>query len=127
MKKIIIIALTLLISVVCHAASPNLVCEKIFEKKEVRTAGHELTIVTQPRNYFRSVSFSNDPKLEKEIEKAVEQDRKIAGNCVDRWDGEKHYTILNIENNGYTINIGFYKKSDGSVRLFVQGEPEAFK
>ncbi|MBD5277201.1 MAG: hypothetical protein HDS30_06085 [Bacteroides sp.] len=127
MKRILIVAIVLFVSCVCRAAVPDLACLKIFDKKELRTEGHELTIVTQPGNYFRSVSFSNDPKLEKEIEAAVEQDRRHAVNCTEHWDGKTHYTILNIGKGNYIISVGFYKEADGSVRLFVQGEPEAFK
>ncbi len=127
MKKLITIAIVLFVSVVCRAAAPNLATEKIFDRKELRSEGHQLTIVNGAGNYFRSVSFSNDPKLEKDIEKAIEADRKKSYNQVDRWDDNRQYTILNIENNGHTINIGYYHEPDGSVRLFIQANPDAFK
>ena len=59
----------------------------------------------------------------KEVKKAFEQDRKLAFNSVDRYDGddEQESSILNIKHNGYVVNIGFYwDDKTGYVRLFMQ-------
>lgn len=129
MKRIIILTLTLIVTVICHAASPSLACEKIFDRKDLRTEGHNLVKINQPNNYFRSITAENDKKLQNDIKKVFEQDRKKAYNVVEGYDGnsDREYSILNISSNGYVINIGFYWNKNGYVNLFIQSDPDAFK
>lgn len=129
MKRIISLTLVLLITIVGFAKSPNLACEKIFDRKEVRTKGHDLVITTNQNNYFRSVSSGNDKNLQKEIKKAFDKDRAKANNVVEGFDSgnNQEYSIMQIENNGYNISIGFFRREDGYVNLFISGDPRAFK
>lgn len=131
MKRILAITLILVFAAgVCFAASPRLACQQLLERNDIRTKGHNVTVVNQPGNYFRSVEAVSDAKLLKEVKKAFEQDRKLAFNTVDRYDGddEQESSILNIKHNGYVVNIGFYwDDKTGYVRLFMQSNPAAFK
>lgn len=131
MKRILAITLLLVFAAgVCFAASPRLACQQLLERKDIRTKGHDVIVVNSPGNYFRSVEAESDAKLLKEVRKAFEQDRKLAFNSVDRFDGdeEQEYSILNVKQNGYVVNIGFYWNDEtGYVRLFMQSDPAAFK
>ncbi|MDE6487497.1 MAG: hypothetical protein K2L76_08360 [Muribaculaceae bacterium] len=131
MKRILAITLLLVFAAgVCFAASPRLACQQLLERKDIRTKGHDVIVVNSPGNYFRSVEAESDAKLLKEVRKAFEQDRKLAFNSVDRFDGseEQEYSILNVKQNGYVVNIGFYWNDEtGYVRLFIQADPAAFK
>lgn len=128
MKRLIYITLMLLTAAVCRAASP-LESEKIFDRDDLRTEGHSIVKVSNPSNYFRSITAENDKKLLKDVKKAIEQDRKQAFNVVERYDGDsdEDYIILNINKNEYVVNIGFYWNDNGYVRLFIQSDPRAFK
>ena len=131
MKRILAITLLLVFAAgVCFAASPRLAWQQLLERKDIRTKGHDVIVVNSPGNYFRSVEAESDAKLLKEVRKAFEQDRKLAFNSVDRFDGseEQEYSILNVKQNGYVVNIGFYWNDEtGYVRLFMQSDPAAFK
>ncbi|MDE6136312.1 MAG: hypothetical protein K2F97_02420 [Muribaculaceae bacterium] len=131
MKRILAITLLLVFAAgVCFAASPRLACQQLLERKDIRTKGHDVIVVNSPGNYFRSVEAESDAKLLKEVRKAFEQDRKLAFNSVDRFDGseEQEYSILNVKQNGYVVNIGFYWNDETCyVRLFMQSDPAAFK
>ncbi len=129
MKRIISLTIAVMIAIIGFAKSPNLACEKIFDRKELRTPGHDLVTVTNPGNIFRSVSADNDKDLQKAIKKAYDQDREKAYNIVEGYDNNNNqeYGILNISNNGCNISIGFYWNNDGFVKLFISGDPEAFK
>ena len=129
MKRILALTLLVVATIVCRAASPNLACEKIFERKDLRAEGRDLVKITQPSNYFRSVTAENDKKLQKDILAAIEQGKKKSCNIVERYngDGNEDHVILNIENNGCIISIGCYWTEQGYVRLFIQADPEAFK
>ncbi len=129
MKRILTLFIIALVAVVCNAASPSLACAKIFERKDLRAPGRDIVKINQPGNYFRSVTADNDKKLQKEIRAAVEQDMKKASNIVERYNGDddEDSIILNLYNNGYLINIGFYWDNEGYVRLFIQANPGAFE
>lgn len=131
MKRILTISLILLVGILCHAASPyvTLACEKIFQRKDIRAEGHEVVTVRQPANYFRSVTAEKNKKLLDDIKKAFEQDRKKALNSFDSYDGneKQNHSVLNIESNGYIINVGLTWDDNGYVNLFLQSDPKAFK
>lgn len=128
MKRILLITLTIVLTGICGMATPpNLAVEKIFERKELRTEGHKFMMSKSKDNYFRSVKADNDKELLEEVKKAIEQDKKKAFNLVESFNGSKNNVILNIQNNEYTINVGFNWTEDGSVNLFIQSNPEAFE
>lgn len=129
MKRILVATLALMITAVCLAVSPSLACEKIFERKDLRTEGHQVVALRQSDNYFRSVTAENDKKLLKDIKKAFEQDRSKAFNVIEGFDDQNRqdFAILNINSNGYVINIGFFWNENGYVNLFLQSNPAAFE
>lgn len=127
MKRTIFTLLAIVSVAICQAAGPNLASEKIFERDDIRTEGHELVKVTSPQNYFRSITAKKDPKLLKAIKTALDQDRKRAFNVVEGFDGKQDYIILNIKHNGQTINVGSHFTAQGYVDLFIQSTEAAFK
>lgn len=127
MKRTLIVCITLVMAAICIAAPPKLACEKIFDRKDIRTEGHDIVKITQPANYFRGVTADRDKSLLKDVQKAFDEDRKRACNVVEGFDGKNDYAILNITNNGCVINVGFYWNDNGYVNLFIQSDPKAFK
>lgn len=127
MKRLFAFFLTLTVFAVCHATPPNLACEKIFDRKDIRTEGHRLVKTMQPGNYYRSVIADNDPKLQADIKKAFEADRNKAVNIVEGFDGERDYAIMQIKNNGCIINVSIRWDNEGYVNLYIQSDPAAFK
>ncbi|MDE6270222.1 MAG: hypothetical protein K2M12_05130 [Muribaculaceae bacterium] len=128
MKRLFAFLLAITVfTAVCHATPPNLACEKIFDRKDIRTEGHQLVKTMQPSNYYRSVQADNDPKLLADIKKAFEIDSKRASNIVEGFDGENDYAILQIENNGFFINVSVRWDDNGYVNLYIQSDPAAFK
>ncbi len=111
-----------MIASLCRAASPSLECAKIFDRKDIRTEGRDLVKISQPNNYFMSVTAKNDKKLEKIVRKAFEQDKKRTNQIYEGYDGTNgwDYSILNINYNGAIVNIGFYWNGKGYVNLFMQ-------
>lgn len=129
MKRFLALAVIVMIAAVGRAASPSLACEKIFDRKDIHTEGHQVVKISQANNYFRCVTAENDKKLQNDIRKAFEHDRKKAYNVVEGYDSVsgQEYAILNIKSNGYVISIGFYWNDKGYVNLFMQSDPAAFR
>lgn len=115
------------VALVAMATPPNLACEAIFNRKDIRTEGHKVTFIKSVDNYYRCVSAENDPALRDEIIKLVEKDKKRAFNVVETYKDNEEGVILNIENNGAIISVGLQYKNDGYVNLFVQGVLKAFE
>ncbi|MDE5811421.1 MAG: hypothetical protein K2H61_03830 [Muribaculaceae bacterium] len=129
MKRILALTIAVIMAVAAFATPPNLACEKIFERNDLKTKGYNIVKIENNDDNFRCITAENDRKLLKEVEKAVEKDKAKAFNVVERYDptNRRDCTILNINNNGYVISIGFFRDNNGFVNLFVQGVPEAFK
>ncbi|MDE6078898.1 MAG: hypothetical protein K2G35_02410 [Duncaniella sp.] len=127
MKSFLLTILMAAGAVTALATPPNLAVESVFTRTELRRTGYDITITRQPNNYYRSISAERDPKLLKEVRALFEKDSKRADNYVERYDDGDERHVLNIPHEGRYINVGLSVDSDGSFRLFVQGEPEAFK
>ncbi|MFH8142875.1 MAG: hypothetical protein K1V88_05540 [Muribaculaceae bacterium] len=126
------IALMLLIAVAATvtalAANPRLACESLFSEKYRSNPQATVSIINSTGNYFRGISVANDPSLVKEIEKKLEEDRKLATNTVEEYSaGNKYDIVLNIPLGGKIISVGYTRNGDGSAELFVSGPPEAFR
>lgn len=130
MKRTFILTIILALASACMAVNPKLETAKIFERNDIKGNGHELVKVTQTGNHFRSLTFTNDKRMEKIVRAAVEKDRQRAYNIVERSDGKSQdYIILNIKgNNNSQVNVGLYWDDKGYMRVFMQSDkPEAFK
>ena len=127
MKKILLALLFIGMALACFGAPPRLASETIFDRKEIKTEGHEFMSTKSESNYFRSVTAYNDKKLTKEIKEQVLKDKSRASNTVEGWDNGKEYIILNIPHNGYIINVGFWWDNKGYCNLFVQSQLGAFE
>lgn len=129
MKRILTLTLLAIICSVCHAATPYLACEKIFEREDLRSEGHDVVFINQPNNFFRCVTAENDKPLQSDIKKAFEQDRTKSFSSMDGFDSVNKcdYSILSIKRNGYVISVGFFHNKGGYVNLFIQADPAAFK
>lgn len=127
-RTAILLLLAVVATVTALAAPPKLACESLFSEK-YRTNPHaKVSIINSTGNYFRGIKVTEDPALVKEIEKKVEEDKKLATNTVEEYSAGNVYTlILNVPgNNNRMINIG-YTRRGASVDLFVSGPPDAFK
>lgn len=129
MKRILTLTLLAIICSVCHAATPYLACEKIFEREDLRSEGHDVVFINQPNNFFRCVTAENDKSLQADIKKAFEQDRTKSFSSMEGFDSVNKcdYSILSIKRNGYVISVGFFHNKEGYVNLFIQADPAAFK
>lgn len=127
MKRFVLIIFLISIVSVCYAVSPNLACETVFSRGDIKTEGHKVVSNKSENNYFRSVTAIDDPRLLSEIKRLVEKDKERATNVVEGYKDGKEYIILNIPNNGCIINIGVWWIDPGYVHLFVQSELKAFK
>lgn len=114
-------------AMVAMATPPKLACEKIFERKDIRTKDNKITRVTNIDNYFRSITSDHNPKLAKEIRELVNKDKSKATNIVEGYNEGKDYIILNIPNNGYIINVGLWWDDSGYIHMFIQSHSNAFK
>lgn len=128
-RTAILLLLAVVATVTALAAPPKLACESLFSEKYRTNPQAKVSIINSTGNYFRGISVANDPALVKEIEKKVEEDKKLASNTVEEYSAGSIYTlILNIPgSNNKIINIGYTRAGAGSIELFVSGPPEAFK
>lgn len=127
MKKSIFFIIFLCTVCICNATPPNLACEAVFNRSDIRTEGHKVVSHKSEDNYFRSVTASNDQKLLSDIKKLVEKDKAKATNVTEGYKDGKEHIILNIPNNDCIINVGLWWSESGYVHLFVQSEPQAFQ
>lgn len=128
-RTAILLLLAVVATVTTLAAPPKLACESLFSEKYRTNPQAKVSIINSTGNYFRGISVANDPALVKEIEKKVEEDKKLASNTVEEYSAGSIYTlILNIPgSNNKIINIGYTRAGTGSIELFVSGPPDAFK
>ncbi|MDE6267151.1 MAG: hypothetical protein K2M07_07370 [Muribaculaceae bacterium] len=127
MKRSVLFLTLVIVALCAFATPPNLSCETIFGRKDIRKEGHKVVSVTGPGNYYRSVSSDNDPQLRDDIIKLVEKDKKRAFNVYETYENGKEKVILNIKNNEQVINVGLTWNEEGYINLFIQGPPEAFE
>lgn len=127
MKRYFAILILACVTLCAAATPPNLACEAIFDRPELRTEGHKLVKITDKENYFRKAEANADPQLRDEIIKLVREDMKRAYSVMESFNNGKGRIILNVENNGKGISIGLQYDDKGYVDLFVQGPPKAFK
>lgn len=127
-RTAILLLLAVVATVTALAAPPKLACESLFSEKYRTNPQAKVSIINSTGNYFRGIKVTEDPALVKEIEKKVEEDKKLATNTVEEYSAGNVYTlILKIPgNNNKMINIG-YTRRGASVDLFVSGPPDAFK
>lgn len=127
-RTAILLLLAVVATVTALAAPPKLACESLFSEKYRTNPQAKVSIINSTGNYFQGIKVTEDPALVKEIEKKVEEDKKLATNTVEEYSAGNVYTlILNIPgNNNRMINIG-YTRRGASVDLFVSGPPDAFK
>ena len=121
MKRSLFIIIFISLAAICWGAPPRLASETIFSRTEIKTDGHKFISNKSRDNYFRSVTAYNDKALLAEIKKQVLKDKSRASDVVEG------YKILNIPNNGHTINIGFWWNANGYCHLFIQSELAAFE
>lgn len=127
MKRYIILLLLVSLAVVCNATPPNLACETVFDRKDLRKDGITLTSAKSTDNYFRCVTAKKDKKLVADIKKLIEKDKEKAYNIVEGYEDGVDHIILNIMNNGLIISVGFWWTDSGYVRMFIQAPLAAFK
>ncbi len=127
MKRLLIIFLLSILSLSAVATPPNLACESVFSRKELRRTGYKFATNRGPGNYFRSITAECDPELCAEVKALVEKDSERAYNIAEGYKDGREHIILNIYNNDETINVGFWWTEQGYLHLFVQGTPEAFQ
>lgn len=127
MKRILITSILCCFVAICYAVPPRLACESVFNRKDIRTEGHRVVSNKSEDNYFRSVTATNDPKLQAEIKALVEKDKAKASNVSEGYRDGKEYIILNIPHNGCEINVGLWWTTSGYVHLFVQSGLKAFQ
>lgn len=126
-RQLAIIIILLAATAAAWATPPKLACEAVFARKELRREGYRLASNRSADNYFRSITAECDTKLCAEIKTLVEQDSKLAYNVVEGYRNGRDHIILNIDNNGENINVGFWWTEEGAFHLFIQGTPEAFQ
>lgn len=127
-RTTIIFLLAILATLTAMAAPPKLACESLFSEKYRTDPNASVSIINSSGNYFRCLRVSDDASLVKEIEKKVNEDRKLAENTVEEYSkGNRYNLILNIPHGKYTLTIGYTKKSDSEAEVFVSGPSTAFK
>ncbi len=127
-SRIVIAIIFLLMGLMASAKAPDLQCEKAFDRALLKNPSVSMQISNHPLSYYRRVSVSGDKAMVKRIIAWVEADSKKAFGSVDSSDDEFHRSlILNIDNDGKTINVGLKVLSEDTCTLFVEGVPEAFK
>ncbi len=127
MKRLLLTIIFVSVISVCYAKPPHLACETVFDRSDIRTEGHEVVSNKSEDNYFRSVTATNDPRLQSDIIRLVEKDKARASNITEGYKKGKEYIILNIPHNDCIINVGLWWTDSGYVHLFVQSELKAFK
>lgn len=109
------------------AAAPRLACEKFFTDKYKTNPKASVTIAKSRDSYFRSITVNNDPHTVAEIEKALQQDKKLATNTMEEYSGGTRYNlILNIPIGKHTVSVGYTRYSPSQAELFISGVPAAF-
>lgn len=109
------------------AAAPRLACEKFFTDKYKTNPKASVTIAKSRDSYFRSITVNNDSRIVAEIEKALQQDKKLATNTMEEYSGGTRYNlILNIPIGKHTVSVGYTRYSPSQAELFISGVPAAF-
>ena len=118
----------MIMAIAAQAKPPRLACEKLFSHPFKEKNGYEMVTKKSEESYYRRIT-TTDKKLIEEAKKLVEADSKRADNMVSGYEAatKLNHIILNIENNGKIINVGFWWRDSGYMDLFVEGPMAAFR
>lgn len=123
----LVATITPILSITAAADAPRLACERFFTDKYKTNPKASVTIAKSRDSYFRSITVNNDSRIVAEIEKALQQDKKLATNTMEEYSGGTRYNlILNIPIGKHTISVGYTRYSPSQAELFISGVPAAF-
>lgn len=128
MKRLLIIFLTTIVSLMANAKPPQISVEQFFDGRY----NNEKTVSTffskDNGVYFRLLQVNNNRAIVKKIGETLLKDRGIATKFFEQTGEGGKSTIVKISNNGETIDIGFQQDPSGkSASLFIRGSEKAFK
>lgn len=128
MKRYILIAVSVLISVVAMAAPPKLNVEKLFDGSYNSDKSVSIMINKTKKEYYRGITVTKNPELVKKVTALFKKDAEKADESQDIIDnGMVTYSSLIIENNKHKINVGLSYSPDNTCYLFISGNREAFE
>lgn len=120
MKRYLFIAMLSIINLVAIASSPKLASEKIFEDIDVYDPSLYITILEQPNQSVKTLSFKNKPDLYKKIKKALDSDKeKAVSKSLVSENGEISESII-ISNEDEEIKIGLSNSRSKEVYFFMK-------
>ncbi len=128
MKKYILLAVSMVISIVAMAAPPKLNVEQLFEEPYISDKSVNVMINNTKKEYYRGFTVNNNPQLVKKVTALFKKDAENAEESQDFIDkGEVTFSSMKIINNNREISIGLSYSPGNSCYLFIDGPKEAFK
>lgn len=128
MKRFILTLFISISAVLAFAKPPHLASEELFKGQYEQTKGVKTSIAKTRGQYHRGLTVTGNAAVVKKMVEAINKDARRADYYSDNSDEKEHYTVMRINNNGRTIQVGLQRDASGkNGYLFIVGPEEAFK
>lgn len=127
MKRILFIALCMVMSLAAMAKAPNLNVEKLFDGSYNSNKSVSLHFSKSQGKYFRGFTVRSNAALVKKVETLFKKDCKKAASSQDFINAGQKYSSMKVVNNGQEINIGLSYEGSDDCYLFITGPTSAFE
>ncbi len=128
MKKLLIIFLMSIISLVANAKPPQILVEQFFDGRYNKEKTVSTFFSKDNGSYYRMLQVNNNPAIVRKIADTLAKDKAKTTRYFEQTGEGGKSIIVKITNNGETIDIGFQQDPSGkSATLFIKGSEKAFK
>lgn len=128
MKRLLILFLTTIVTLMANAKAPQISAEQFFDGRYNKEKNVKTFFSKDNGTYFRMLQVSNNPAIVKKIGETLAKDQAKTSKYFEQVGAGGKSIIIKIINNGETIDIGFQQDPSGkSATLFIKGPEKAFK
>lgn len=111
-----------------NAKSPQISVEQFFDGRYNKEKTVSTFISKDSGTYYRMLQVTNNPSIVKKIAETLAKDKAKTTRYFEQTGEGGKSTLVKIQNNGETIDIGFQQDPSGkSATLFIKGPEKAFK
>lgn len=128
MKRILILFLITVASLIANAKPPQISVEQLFDGRYNNEETVSTFLSKDNGTYFRMLQVSDNPAIVTKISEMLAKDKAKTTRYFEQIGEGGKSIVVKITNNGETIDIGFQEDTSGKfATLFIRGPEKAFK
>lgn len=128
MKRLVIIFIMALVTLIANAKPPRIFVEQFFDGRYNKEKSVRTSISKENGIYYRGLHVSDNPIIVKKLSETITKDAPNATKYLEQ-TGEGGTSVwIKLTNNGETIDIGLQQAPSGkNAYLFIKGPVKAFE